>query len=763
MAKLLTTQIAPLVLHFKPGQTPPTFSVQVVNQSDTFATFQLEVLAAGVEAQASRSWYQQSPDLSAKIPPGDRTQFAVTVLDVPPVRGGFVGSMTLTVRVFSVELRQEDRQVLTLVIEGSGIIPPQIDILSPQLVVVPQSRMEIPVRLYNPNRSALRVNLSVQGLPPEWLTDGQERRLEVPAQGEVMTTFLGHIESPLDAPSQVYPFDLEARVTALVSQRFSSQLTVLPAGTVEMDLTTPVVVYPSAKPPRRRQHSPTPDEGKQPMSETWLGLPMTAMGQRLGQRSQSGPQDNPGERGVASTAGAPTSTAAAIGLTLNNHSNLPQVMTPVVERIRLGSWFEGGDDRVQPLFPTDRIALPKDPIDLPIGAVVPITLPVAVSRPWLGWTRTHLFRISALRPDQQIPLEPDHQTVTVRAQPKLHWGLQLALLGAAFGLLLWLRLLPPSHRGAVNMVRFDGRASEVLSASEDQTVRRWAVAGQRLQRWKRPLQKDKAVRVARYRPVGNDAIAVGYENGATEIIPLRVSQPPLVLAHDLGDRVFDLQFTPDAQTLFTGYGSGALRRWDLSGLPRGDLQPVQGANVGFAVQTLALIPNHQLLVGGRFNRLAIWDWAEDRVIPFPYLASGGDQDYITSLATAAERPHRLAIADNQGRISLWDLQTCPPTGALTGPCRPLYTWADGHGDEAVRALAITDSGCALVSGGDDGHVKLWEIQADGSVVSERRLGQSRQAIDTVDVILRDNRLLAVSGGRNHRVKLYTAPIPATCR
>jgi WD40 repeat protein len=623
--------------------------------------------------------------------------------------------------------------------------------------------MEIPVRLYNPNRSALRVNLSVQGLPPEWLTDGQERRLEVPAQGEVMTTFLGHIESPLDAPSQVYPFDLEARVTALVSQRFSSQLTVLPAGTVEMDLTTPVVVYPSAKPPRRRQHSPTPDEGKQPMSETWLGLPMTAMGQRLGQRSQSGPQDNPGERGVASTAGAPTSTAAAIGLTLNNHSNLPQVMTPVVERIRLGSWFEGGDDRVQPLFPTDRIALPKDPIDLPIGAVVPITLPVAVSRPWLGWTRTHLFRISALRPDQQIPLEPDHQTVTVRAQPKLHWGLQLALLGAAFGLLLWLRLLPPSHRGAVNMVRFDGRASEVLSASEDQTVRRWAVAGQRLQRWKRPLQKDKAVRVARYRPVGNDAIAVGYENGATEIIPLRVSQPPLVLAHDLGDRVFDLQFTPDAQTLFTGYGSGALRRWDLSGLPRGDLQPVQGANVGFAVQTLALIPNHQLLVGGRFNRLAIWDWAEDRVIPFPYLASGGDQDYITSLATAAERPHRLAIADNQGRISLWDLQTCPPTGALTGPCRPLYTWADGHGDEAVRALAITDSGCALVSGGDDGQVKLWEIQADGSVVSERRLGQSRQAIDTVDVILRDNRLLAVSGGRNHRVKLYTAPIPATCR
>lgn len=759
MATLLTTQLSPSVLHFKPGQTPPTFAVQIVNQSDTFAAFQLEVLAAGVEAGASRAWYQQAPDLSAKIPPGDRTQFVVTVLDVPPVRGGFVGSMTLTVRIFSVDLRQEDRQVLNLVIEGSGIIPPQIDILSPQLEVLPQARLEIPVRLYNPNRSALRINLAVQGLPMDWLTDGQERRLEVPAQGEVMTTFLGQVGSPLDAPSQVYPFALEARVTALVSQRLASQLTVLPAGTVALELTTPVVVYPGARPLRRRRYPPTQAQGGQSDQETWLTLPMTAMVTGRGQRSPQPPQDSP--RG--DTPAAATAKTVAIGLTFHNHSNLPQVITPVVERIHLGGWFEGGDDRVQPLFPTDRIALPEDPLALPIGAVVPLTLPVVVHRPWLGWTRTHLFRISALRPDLQIPLEPEHQTVTVRAQPRLHWGLQLALLGAAFGLLLWLRLLPPSHRGAVNMVRFDGRASEVLSASEDQTVRRWAVAGQRLQRWKRPLPKDKAVRVARYRPVGNDAIAVGYENGLTEIISLRVPQPPLVLAHDLGDRVFDLQFTTDAQTLFTGYGSGALRRWDLSGLPRGDLRPVQGEEVGFAVQTLALIPNQQLLVGGRFNRLVIWDWAEDRVIPFPYLSGGGDQDYITSLATAAERPHRLAIADNQGRISLWDLQTCPPPGSPAGPCRPLYTWADGHGDQAVRALALTENGCALVSGGADGQINLWEIQADGRIANQRRLGQSRQAIDTVDVTLRDNRLLAVSGGHNGRVKLYTAPVPDTCR
>ncbi|MFH7244877.1 MAG: hypothetical protein ACHWZW_18740 [Spirulina sp.] len=757
MAKLLTTQISPLVLHFKPGQAPPTFAVQVINQSDAFSTFQLEVLAAGVEAGTSRSWYQQSPDLSAKIPPGDRTQFTVTVLDVPPVRGGFVGSMTLTVRVFSVELRQEDRQVLTLVIEGSGIIPPQINVLSPDLTVAPQSRMEIPVRLYNPNRSALRVNLSVQGLPPEWLTDGQERRLEVPAQGEVMTTFLGQIESPLDAPSQVYPFELEARVTSLVSQRLTSQLTVLPAGTVEMELTTPTVIYPPLKAPRSSRKPQT--QPTKTTSTPWLNLPM--MGAAF---------TSPGQRTKAATPGpsAPPAqpSGSALSLTFYNQSNLAQTITPVVDRVRLG-WLgdsfdggvEGGDEQIRPLAPGDRITLPQTPLDLPIGAVLPITLPIAVNRPWLGWTRTHLFRLSVLRPETQIPLEPDHHTVTVRARPRLSWGLQLTVMGGLLGLLLLRLLLPPSHRGPVNMVRFDGRASEVLSASEDQTVRLWRVSGNHLKRWQRPVQADKAVRVARYRPVGNDAIAVGYENGSTEIINLRVPEAPLVLDHDLGDRIFDLQFTPDAQTLFTGYGSGALRRWDLSGLPRGNLRPVQAEDVGFAVQTLALIPNNQVLVGGRFNRLVVWDWLQDAVVPFPYLSGGSDQDYITSLATASQRPHRLAIADNQGRISLWDLQTCLPSGN----CLPLYTWGDGHGGESVRALAFTESGCALVSGGADGQIKLWEIQADGRVVNERRLGKSRQAIDAVDVVIRDNRLLAVSGGRDRRVKLYTAPIPATCR
>ncbi|WOD37094.1 WD40 repeat domain-containing protein [Nodosilinea sp. E11] len=726
MSKLLATHLSTSVVHFKPGQVPPTFDVKVSNHSDDFATFQLEVLAAGVAAGADTHWYRQAPDLSAKIPPGDRTQFSIAILDVPPVPGGFVGAMTLTVRVFSVELRQEDRQVLNLVIEGSGIMPPRLELLLLTLTAQPLQALEIPVRLYNPNRSPLRVSLSLQGLPVEWLSDGYERRLEVPPLGETEAVFLGQLGAPIATPSQIYPFTLVAQSGHGVGTQLRSQLTVLPTGHLGFDLVTPVVMYPPSPVTQLPDPLPAPQSPALTVPEPTIPLP----------------------------------TTAHITLQWRNQSNLPQVITPVVQRVSV-EFMGDGIEEVVPMRSRDRITLPERPLDLPIGADLPIVLPIAVQRAWLGWVRTQRFQITALRADEQIPLQPERHTVMVRVRPRVSIWLQLAAVALLTGMALLGVLKSAGHRSTVNTVRFDGRASEVLSASEDQTVRRWSISGRRLRLLQRSVQADKAVRVARYRPVGNDAVAVGYENGAVEIISLRVRQPPLVLQHPLDDRVFDLQFAPDAQSLFTAYGSGEVRRWDLSGLPSGVLQPVQTETVGFAVQALALVgtPMAQVAVGGRFNRLTLWNWQQQTLTQIPYSSKGGDQDYITSLATTDRLPERLAVADNQGRISLWDLRPC-----LTGGvCRPLDDWLDGHGGQPVKAIALSDDGCYLVSGGDDGQTMLWELRADGEMVQGQKLGRSRQAITAVDVTRRGDRLAVVSGGNDHRVRLYTVAKPLSCQ
>ncbi|MEO0488540.1 MAG: WD40 repeat domain-containing protein, partial [Cyanobacteria bacterium J06659_2] len=126
MAKLLTTVLSTQIVRFKPGGPPQQFDVAVQNHSPNFATLQLELLASGVNPTTTEAWYSLAPDLSAMIPTGDRTHFSVQILAVPPVPGGFVGTMTLTVRVFSPELRIEDRQVVKLIVEGKGSAPLEV-------------------------------------------------------------------------------------------------------------------------------------------------------------------------------------------------------------------------------------------------------------------------------------------------------------------------------------------------------------------------------------------------------------------------------------------------------------------------------------------------------------------------------------------------------------------------------------------------------------------------------------------------------------
>lgn len=708
MAKLLSTQLSTQVLHFSPGQTPRTFEVTVSNHSREFATFQLELLASGVELGASTRWYRQAPDLSAKIPPGDRTQFSITILNIPPVPGGFVGSMNITVRVFSVELRQEDRQTLTLVVEGSGIMPPRLELLATELTATPPESLELGVRLTNPNRSLITVNLNLRGLPLEWLPDGHERRLEIPPLSDTLAVFLCQLGSPLEAPSQTYPFDLEAWVTSVVGARTQGRLVVLPAGKIDFELATPVVTYPP----------PLTDE----------------------------PLEVDPEKGTQVT------------LRIGNQSNLPQSITPVVDRQT--DFDIPGEDSDRPPRPGDRLTLPTEPLSLPIGSTADLPLQIAVRRPWLGWVRHHRFRIKALRPDERVMLQPASQTVTVRVLPRVRVWAQLLVLAVLAGVFVVLRLAPPGHRAGVNMVQFDGRASEVLSASEDQTVRRWRIAGRRLRLFDYPVRADKAVRVARYRPLDNDAIAVGYENGEAEIHSLRVKRPPLQLQHGSDDRVFDLQFTPDARLLFSGYGSGDVLRWNLAGATSGELQPVQRRRVDFAVQSLALVNdgNPWVAIAGRFNRLEVWDWQEDTLTPLPY-PRGDNLDYITSLATTEQSPYLLAVADNQGRISLWDLRSC----LVEENCRPIDDWEDGHGDQPVQAIALSDDGCYLVSGGGDGRTLLWELDAQGRRVNERVLGRSRRPIDAVDVRREGDRLYVVSGSDDHRIRFYRVNNTPSCQ
>ncbi|MEM1241052.1 MAG: WD40 repeat domain-containing protein, partial [Cyanobacteria bacterium P01_H01_bin.26] len=229
MPKQILTQLSTHTVHLGTGNDQ--FEVMVNNLSDRFATFALELSASGVARQTTPDWYRLTPDLSAKIPAGDHVNFVVNILEVPPIPGGFTGKMNLNVNVTCLELGEEDRQLVNLVVTGSGVIPPTLKVPITDFQAVSGDLLEIPLQIYNANRNTANIRLALKGLPKAWLTEGHERRLQVASQGSAHGLFL--CQPPLASEAKVYPFYIEASQAEAPIVQQSGTLTVLPTGWVE--------------------------------------------------------------------------------------------------------------------------------------------------------------------------------------------------------------------------------------------------------------------------------------------------------------------------------------------------------------------------------------------------------------------------------------------------------------------------------------------------------------------------------------------------
>lgn len=102
---MISASLSTQSLIFRPTQPPASFEVTVNNDSDRFANFQLEIEAAGEKRSSEYRWYRLEPEVAAAQPPGSSTKFQVFIFNTPI--SGFVGTVNLTVKVFSPQLGQE--------------------------------------------------------------------------------------------------------------------------------------------------------------------------------------------------------------------------------------------------------------------------------------------------------------------------------------------------------------------------------------------------------------------------------------------------------------------------------------------------------------------------------------------------------------------------------------------------------------------------------------------------------------------------------
>lgn len=690
----ISINVSAQVLKFRPDGLPATFEVTVTNDSDRFASFQLEVVAAGADTNPGFRWYTLSPEVSSKKPPGDTTRFFVTITDTPVP--GFAGMMNLTVRVFSLELRDEERQVLRLYVqEGTGTKPLKLDLPVKKFQVAPGGQVDIPVRLLNPNQQTTDVILNCLGIEPSWLLKGAEQRFQLDPGEQTEVTFTCQPPSAIaQAPSQVYPFTLEATHHKGTVAREQGTLEVLPTGYIDFSCTPELHTIP-AKGSKQLTRRPEPVNYE---------------------------------------------------LQFENASNLSSFVSVQIQ----------GKDAAK----CNLEVIPPE-TELRPAETSKALLLVSKQRPRWGIREKLLLEVTAILSDRRLDLRNDTQTLELHVLPVIPFWLQV--LGGLLFLLLLLLLVRPfeGHTSAVSSVRFNGLADRVISGSADQTIRRWSVRGNKLKPMGVMARIGKAVRVVRFKPVNNDIIAAGLENGEIQLWDMLSNSPePLEsFFNEKDDRVMDLEFTKDSRYLFSSHGSGLILAWEmersLSDLTSPRKLPLAKLKSDFAVYDLAVVGtgSGNLAVGGRYNRLVVWNMTSNQIRRVPY-RPGGKDDYIQSLAIAGDRPNLMATADNQGYITLWDMRQCLLKDT---PCEILDEWSTGHSGKPVRSVSLSKDGCYLASAGDDGQEILWPLTAQGKrdlkFHKGTKLSQFSTKINDVNLILRGDDILVVSGSDDSRVRL----------
>ncbi|WP_228060049.1 hypothetical protein [Plectonema radiosum] len=763
-------------LIFRPNEPPVSFEVTVNNDSDRFANFQLEIAAAGEKRNSDGRWYRLEPEIAAAQPDGSSTKFQVFILDTPIP--GFVGTINLTVKVFSPQLGQERRLLLRLQIERDqkpNLI--NLELSTKQFQVYPGNTVDILARLQNMGQQPANITLRFAGIDPSWLMGNAERRLSINPGKYTEVIFPCQPPSVGQAPSQDYPFNIEATSHNSYPASATGNLEVLPVGFIKFST---------------EQHQQT-------LSQKGRWLPDWK------------------------------SKTVVYELLFKNTSNLRQ---------EIGLQIQGRDWRKCTFrkYPeTANLDLGQtNKIDLEVGTKRPW---VGMGKTLLLEARAELSdqRLGSTDPATQtlelevLPIIPLWLQLAI-----------IALIAILLALLL--RQSPIQHLASVNSVRVNGIASSVVSGSDDCTLRFWRIGTNTLKPEPTVVFKGKSLKtcgqqhkpqglladvkdpiaVLQFIPDENNRVAVGLDKGVIELIEVPTGEVRSELQDTQGsgargDRIFDLAFTSNSLNLFAGHGSGKLRVWSRNSVDESfQTQPKvfdfkkQQKLTDFQIRALALSPDDTfLVVAGQFKRfliLPVNQVLSNNSLKIPVQTiekpgfSTGKNDYIWGLAFAADvsdskntpfpaedyrlknrrdalsaeergkkrseilqrdRSRILATSDSSGLITIWDLNQCRATNSTQQDisnlnCTQLAQWQD-KSKNSIRSLAFSDDSSYLVSGGDDGRVVVWYLNPDYTLdktkwAEGKTIDQRKKAINSIDV--RSKQGFVISGGQDAQVKLH---------
>ena len=703
-----------------PRETPSRFTVTATNRSNKFASFQLRLEARDF-GQISDDWYKISPIVSSKNPPGDSTKFEIEITGIPRKPGKTVGSKIVCYAIVSsIELLPEiDRTRFDIIIKNDELIPLQVSKSRQdfyrKLNPAQEKTWEIGIEIYNPRSKKANVLVQLEGLDSNWLKkqpSEQKKTIEVGMLEQVIF----YCQPDKNAECRTYNFTIKVIDSA------QDAIPIILKGQLEILLTGELIQTLIGNNQEAKTFANSLHNLEQRLIQT---LYVILLWKKHNEKTYK--------------------------FQLENQSNLPRQVAIKIAQSELDKFKE----IVTVTEFKTRVLTP--------GETTQESLTIQAKKaPWFWFLGEKILELnfnaywSDLQDDNKVTKNLDPIKFPVKSIfPIWYLVLFLSVLSSLFW---WFSCLNPfsnscGHHKRVNTVQFDGLGARLVSVSNDMKIIEWDTVGffnptthQEIQETptsenteeidegdnnNQQKKQNLAKMVIRYRPINNNIVAAGLENGQIQLWDLtrKAEKPIACFQNKKANRVLALEFSQDSRYLYSGHGNGRVVKWKVdynqknwSRNQDSDAKCSQQAleqekQFNFSVYALKFVEQDnrsKLAIAGRFNKLLIWDsFEEGKVQQIPY-PSGGRNQYIQSLDTAEFRPGILASADNRGRTFIWDLNQC----SSRKDCRHVDQWY-AHSERPVRSVALSADGCYLVTGGDDARVMLWALTPEGKRAWEK--------------------------------------------